>query len=262
MDLGRGVSIISATILMGCANTPVEEELLSPSGRARLVDLVEVQVTADRPSAEFGSFISENATIGTLRGVAEGFAFGLLYPPSWMVGGPFFMAPVSGYFAGRCSKSVSTVEHPIEQLQRHVDAVGSAGFRLEMSLRLKQYADSSRDVGTEKPESVYALHVTQLVIALEGETRTKPSDEFCGPELSALAKWRLIRKSDGHEIEDWTTRCRSDAPVGTFAQWFSDSTMVRKDIDELLKELAHNAVKELSSGHYHTDCRLLDHELR
>lgn len=228
-------------MLTGCASNRADLE------RARSEiqhggSFVEIRTLPRHVTAGYGTFLASSGPQGAVKGFAEGFAFGVLYPPSWMVGGPIFMAPLGSYLSAKCSRELSPVEDPIGQLQRHAEEVGLSPFTVELVSRMARFEARSPPTDPGRHRSDYRLEIKEVSIKLAADSSS------CARRLSGTAEWSLVRQADGQHLAGRDSKCESVATDQSLVDWFAAPEGIRAEISGLFSALAEKVVDDAVLG--------------
>lgn len=269
---------VAAIILStcGCASSPAIMDLPSDQ-RLALVASTQLHEVPEVATARFESKLPGDSASGKagasvsggIQGFFSGFLLGIVYPPAWMAGGPFFTAPAGAWVGATDARPPSSRDAPfaqlLERLQQRADRVGTKDFRMTIDSRLVRFRTLNRSDAPHIDKPTYGIVIHELAIAIGGHSGRAKSvaksngepesgSDCCIPDLRATANWTLIRIADGDEILAWTSECRSAAPTEYFGQWFADPSHPETDIADVLHALAENIIDELVEGRHRPTC--------
>lgn len=242
--------LLSLFLLSGCAST---QSKLTAEDKSQL-GRIGITKAYEKPIVEFGGV--PNVASGGAAGVIGG----LLYPPAWMLGGPFFFGPLSATNSARCGAQFNDVKDPGQQFEVAVNAtrpndlllkyladrIEGAGLGSPSIIEpaLRRLDDGKFDVTSVTDKSIdTVLQIEQIKIGLDVSYSDNPSGitSSCFPKVTADIVWHLIRVRDGKRIaagsNDWSV-----TSAHNFSAVFKDALLMQTILNKLLKEVANKTM--------------------
>ena len=248
-------------LLPGCATT----RTLTPEDKSQL-GRIGIAKVYEKPLVEFAGV--PNAATGAAAGVI----FGLLYPPAWYVGGPFFVGPLSAVNAAGCSAQFNYVKDPGRQFEAAVNAalpdeilfknladrIEGAGLGSTSVLEspLKRLDEGRFNVTSISDQSIdTVLQIEHLKIGLETSWSSNKSGvtSSCFPKVTADIVWHLIRVKDGKQIATGSDNVTVTSALG-FPTFFRDAPHMQSILKELLERVASGTM--CTSGAVSSQCKV------
>lgn len=235
-------------LFSGCTTTQLTAEDRSQLGRIGIARAYE------KPIVEF-SGVPNVAT-----GAAEGVFAGLLYPPAWYLGGPFFFGPMAANYAARCGAQFNHVKDPAQQFDAAVDAtrpdelllkyladrIEGAGLGgtsiLESPLkRLDEGRFNVTSVSGQGIDTVLQIEQLKIGLATSYSDNKGGTTRSCRPKVTVDVVWRLIRVTEGKQIATGSVNT-SVTSTGEFPAFFRDAPYTQSILKGLLEEVAGRTI--------------------
>ena len=169
------IIVISTLIfLCGCASTTKERPSIPERTSIKTVVVGEIASTVTQ--AGFGVPTSEEE--GRRLGLEGGIVYGLLFIPSWIVGGPITMGPLASAGFASCGSEISST-NAVSKLNEIATDVGINDFKNGLNTELQKILLSKHGAivsDITRTEGEYVLEISKLAFSLEA----KISDNFKG----------------------------------------------------------------------------------
>jgi len=241
--------LLSLFLLAGCATT---QSKLTAEDKSQL-GRIGITKAYEKPTVTFGGV--PNAA----SGVAQGVVGGLLFPPAWTAGGPFFFGPLLAVESARCGAQFDNVKNPDQQFEVVVNATRPDEFLL------KYLADRIEGAGLGKPAILETplkrldggkfsvtsiadqsidtvLQIEQFKIGLEAVyVNNSQNIRPCSPQVTGDIVWHLIRVRDGKQIASGTDQWNVNSSY-RFSALYQDAALMRSILNELLEKVANGTM--------------------
>lgn len=238
------VCLLFLFLFPGCATTQsrLTAEDKSQLGRIGIIKAYE------KPTVVFGGV--PNAA----RGAAGGVFMGLVYPPAWLMGGPFALGPIVAIESARCGGQFANIKDPDQQFEAAVNSARPNEFLLKylsdriegaglgrpavLETPLKRLDEGRFNVTSIADQSIdTVLQIEQFKISLLSDIGKNP----CSPELTGDIVWHLIRVRDGKKIAGGSDRwnVKSSSP---FSAFYQDAALMRSILSELIEKVANGTM--------------------
>ncbi len=238
--------LLSLFLLAGCATT---QSKLTAEDKSQL-GRIGITKAYEKPTVTFGGV--PNASGGAKEGVVGG----LLFPPAWVVGGPFFFGPLLAVESARCGAQFADVKDPDQQFEAVVNATrpdelllkyladriegAGLGRAAVLGTPLKRLDEGKFSLTSIADQSIdTVLHIEQFKIELKAVYVNNPGESIrpCRPQVTGDIVWHLIRVRDGKQIASGSDHWVVSSSY-RFSAIYQDAALMRSILNELLEKVA------------------------